>query len=214
LRRLFFTLIFLAVLYSGSEFGVKTYVEAQMEDEVRAEAPTATGIDASVSLPIVLPVIRESAIKTVRLRVAGANVGPFVADKISATFHEVLVDRSVLIQKREVQVNAIGRFDGTIELSEAEVSKILPQGFSFKFEQDAVVLQAPGGIRVRGRLEQSKRGFTFNPGSSSLPGGMKVPTWSFGDVPFGSCVDRIEIQPGQAIISCHVDHPPAKFPPS
>ena len=213
MKKFLFILILLTVLYAGSEFGAKTYVEARMEDEVRASAPNARNVGATVSLPLVYAVLAEKPINTVEVVVRGADVGPFVADRISGTLQNVTVDRAELIQNQEVRVTSIGSFDGTIELTEGEVSKVLPSGFSFHFEQNAVTLEAPAGIRIRGRIQGSRDGFKFSPGED-LPAPLRLTLFRFQNVPFASCVDTVEILPGRAIVSCHVDRPPATFPPA
>ncbi len=73
MRRLLFFLVLLAVLYGGSEFGAKAYVESRMMQELRAKAPSARSVDASVSLPLVYAVLAEKPIKNVEVTVRGGD---------------------------------------------------------------------------------------------------------------------------------------------
>jgi hypothetical protein len=207
LKRLLVLLLVLAVVYGGAEVGTKVYAESRIEQQIEASVPNADA-SSSVSLPVVYPVLVESDVARVRVSVRGIDVGPFDAEVVTANFTGVRIDRDATFRDRALRVRSIDRLVATAEITDSEVSKILPSGLSFEFQPDTVTLNLPGGISVGGRFEQSGGGVRFAPRDSELPGGLRAPSFRLADVPYLSCINRIEIQQGRAIVSCEIDNPP------
>jgi hypothetical protein len=207
LKRLLVFLLVLAGLYGGAEVGTKVYAESRIEEQIEASVPNADA-SSSVSLPVVYPVLVESDVARVLVSVRGIDVGPFDADLVTATFTGVRIDRDETFRDRALRVRSIDRLVATAEITDSEVSKILPSGLSFEFEPNTVVLNLPGGISLGGRFERSEGDFRFAPRDNELPGGVRAPSFRLADVPYLTCFNRIEIRQGRAIISCEIEDPP------
>lgn len=211
IRRLFVLAVIVGVAYPGAEFAAKRYVETKIEQEVRDADPSAQDVTASVSWPVIYDFASAGVMSETSVSVRRADIGPFVADLVTATFERVHLDRAESIRGRKPVVASIERLRLAVEVTSAELSKIVPDGFSFQLENGSVTLRGPG-IEVRGRFEvlgEDRVRFAPERGGP-LPMGVG---FRVEGVPFANCLEAIFIDAGRARFECSVDDPPARLTP-
>lgn len=157
--------------YASAEVVANQSVESAITKRVKEEDPATRDVKSQVSIPLIFPLLRGAPVR--RIAVAAGHVGMggrFFADRAEAEFRGVMIDRDRLLNQRQVKVTAIDHAEITIEITQAEVSKILPagSGLSFEFTQGGVSVAGPG-VRVRGKLTVVQpSGIRFEPDAGAL----------------------------------------------
>lgn len=213
------TLVVLVVLagagYGAAEVAAKNYAEKALAESAAAQDPIAEEAEAEVSAPLLWGLITRNTIDRIEISTRHVTVGPFIADRTVAVLTGVHLDRAASLREFEAVVSSIDRLDMTVEISAAEASKVLPEGFAFEFVGGGVVAIRGPGVSVRGRLVVAPpSAVRFEPEAGvRLPRGFSPPRWEFEDIPFVTCIREIEILPGRARVTCSQENPPPTFPP-
>lgn len=211
LKRLVILLLVLAGgAYAFAEVKAKGYAEDHIEAEVRAAAP-ASNSQATVSFPFVWDLITKGEVQKVEVTLTGYNLGPFLADRVVAAFNNIHLDKAATLRERELVISSIESLDITVGVSATEVSRTLPEGLSFEFATDSVVLHGPG-FEVAGTWKTAASGRVVFETATPLPRGVAVSGFDLG-MPFVDCAKRIFIKPGLLEIICRVDNPPVDLRP-
>lgn len=212
-RAITFTLLIVVVGYVAAEFWVKGYAEGRIEEEVRALNPTLSGVEAEVSVPLLYEVVGRTKITRVEVSTTQVDLGPFLADRITATLHGIAVDRWPTVIRRSPVIESIDRVDTTVEFTSEQASQVLPQGWVFVFNPAGGVSVRGPNFEVQGRLEVVDSSIRFAPDpTTGMPGGIAPPRWSFGPMPFVTCLRSIQVTSGLARVTCSVTDPPARLP--
>lgn len=214
MRRLIWLLAILVVIYGAGEFAAKSYAEDKIEEQVKDKYSLAREVDASVSVPLIFGLITGSAIDRVEVAVDHFDAGEFLTDRVTAVLTRVHIDAGESIRRRELVVDSVERLDVTIEISDDEASKSLPQGLAFRFESGKVSLEG-AAVSVDGKFEVAGNDVRFVPEQTpALPREFQAPVWKLGSLPLVTCLRDIEVLSGLVRITCSTDNPPAEFPPS
>lgn len=212
-KKLLLVLVILLVGgYAVAEVAAKSFAERSLAENAASKDPVATEVEAEVSSPLLWQLFTTSTIKRIQISTRHIAIGPFTADRVTAVLTNVHLDRAASIRESEPIVDSIGRLDMIVELGDDEVSKALPEGTTFEFVKDSVILKA-GSLSVEGKLEVTEPDTIRFVPDSPLPGGVRPPSWKLEDIPFVSCIRNIEIHPGFVRVTCSQQDPPARFPP-
>ncbi len=196
--------------YAFAEVKAKGYAEEHIEAEARTAAP-ASNSQATVSFPFVWDLITKSGVQKVEVTLTEYNLGPFLADRVVAAFNNIHVDKAATLRERELVISSIESLDITVGVSASQVSRTLPEGLSFEFAADSVVLHGPG-FEVAGNLKTVASGRVVFETATPLPRGVAVSGFDLG-MPFVDCAQRIVILPSLLTIICRVDNPPVDLRP-
>lgn len=211
-RRLVVILIVLAAAgYGVAEVYAKGYAEERMVQMAEERDPLAQGSEASVSAPLIFGIVRNGTIARIEISNRHLDVGPFIADQVSAVLTGVHLDRAESFRTRSIKLESIDRIEMSVEVTQEEASKVLPEGFRFEFSEDRVSLIG-GDLEVSGRFEISGHNEVTFTSDEPIPGARSI-TWRFGAIPFVTCISSVELEEGLLIVVCTEDNPPAQFPP-
>lgn len=205
--------LLLGVGYGVAETYAKGFAEKKIAEAAEKYDPAARDTAANVSTPLLWGLITRSTVDRIEISARHLDTGPFLADRVVAVLTGVRLDRTATIKQQEPVVESIERLDMTLEISATEASKILPEGFTFEFQEGKVILRGPG-LEISGKLVlMPPFGMRFDPDAGGIvPKSVRV-SWKFEDVPFVNCLKEIAIAPGLARVTCSQDNPPARFPP-
>jgi hypothetical protein len=209
LRRLLIALIIVGVGgYGFAEASAKRYAEKAIAEKVKQVDPAANEVEAHVSSPLLFGVLSRGTIDKITVSADHLKVGSFTADKTTGVLHGVHIDKAESLKQKKPVIESIDQADVTVEISDVEVSKALPRGLSFRFEDSLAILQGPG-FSVEGTLEvEAHNSVRFRPKAVGLPRGVAPPALRFGDIAFLNCIDGIELHKGGATITCSKKNPP------
>lgn len=206
-------MILVILVYGVAEAIAKNYAEDSIEDAVSSQEPLAQGVEADVSLPLLLALATRSEIRRVQISVSHVSAGEFSIDRITAVMFGVKFDRPESLRTRKPVIESIDRLDIGLEISEAELSRVMPEGLTVELHPGSATLMGPG-FEVDGKLELAgARSFRFMP-STPLPAGIEAPSWEIGNIPFGSCFRSVEMEEALLRVTCALEDPPARFPTS
>jgi hypothetical protein len=212
-RTIIFILLVLVVGYGAAEVWVKGYAEGRIEEEVAALNPTVRRVEAEVSVPLLFEIIGRAEVSRVEVSTTQVDLGPFIADRVTAILRNVAVDRWPTLIQREPVIQSIERVDTSVEFTSEQASRVLPQGWSFVFNPGGTAAVRGPGFEVSGRLEVLDSSIRFAPDPGvAMPGGVAAPRWSFGPIPFVTCLRSVRVSSGLARVTCSVDDPPARLP--
>jgi hypothetical protein len=201
-------------LYGAGEVWATKYTESALAKKIKEEDSAAQDVKATVSTPLVWGLVTRNIVDRIEASAGHVKVGPFFSDRVSAVLHGVVVDRSASIKQRQVVVQSIDRLDAGVELSQEEVSKILPNGFSFRFQENgAVEIAGPIGSITGKLVIVPPSSIKFQPATLSLLRGLSIPIWDMGNIPLVTCIHDIQVRAGSIKVTCTQYNPPAKFPP-
>lgn len=202
------------VIYGAAEVLAKGYAQTKIEENVKERYPAAREVKSSVSAPVIFGLLTQSAISRVEIAVRHVEAGVLLTDRVSVTLYDVRIDLGESIRRREAVVDRIDRLDLTVEISDDQASKTLPEAFAFEFSPEGVVITAPG-IRIRGRLQiASESQLVFVPEEPQrLPPSFRPPVWELKGIPLFACLEKVEVRPGRVRVTCSIEDPPTDFPP-
>lgn len=215
-RRVFVAFLIITVVgYGALEFAAKSFAEGKLEELAVERNRLAQGAEAKVSVPLLYGILVNSRIRRVEIATTQVDLGPFVADRASAVLRTIELDRMATLLEREPVIESIDVVEMALEFNSAQASKVLPEGFSFEFLPTGKVRLIGPGTDITGQLVIAEGPvIRFDPeGGSVLPPGVGNLVWTFTEVPFVTCVAKIEIIAPLARITCTERDPPAKFPP-
>jgi len=206
-------LVLVLALYVGAEVAAKSFAEKTLAKNAAFNDPVANEADAEVSSPLLWDLFTKNIIKRIEVSTTNVDIGPFIADRAEAILTGVHINREASFRESEPIVSKIDLLQMSLTLSQEEVSKILPQGFSFRFQSGTASFKGPGGFSLKGSFEvRGANGVAFVP-RTKLPGGFSAPAFELGDIPFVSCIRDIRLEAGKATITCSHRNAPPIFPP-
>jgi hypothetical protein len=200
--------------YGAGEVAATKYTQSALAKKIKEEDPAAQDVKAKVSTPLVWGLITRNTVDRIEASATHVKIGDFFAGRVSATLHGVVVDRPASIKQRQIVLTSIDRLDATVEMSQEEVSKILPTGLHFRFQEDGEVEVAGPAGSIKGKLViVPPSAIKFQPTTPSLLRGLAVPVWDMSNIPLVTCIHDIEVHAGSVKVTCTQNNPPAKFPP-
>jgi hypothetical protein len=207
IKKLFFAFLLLVLAgYGAAEVGAKRFAEARIEKTVAERHPQARDVDAEVSAPLIFDLARGESVRRVEVSAGHLGLGDLLADRAIAEATRVQVDLGASVRERKLVIDSIDRLDLSLEISQEELSKLAPPGFSFELGSGVVTVRGPVGS-VQGRLEvASPSELRFRP-QAPLPG-LPAIAVTFDLAPLVDCLQGVEVVPGILRVTCSKDDPP------
>jgi DUF2993 family protein len=221
MRKLLVAAVVLVLLGAGADFVAARIFEGRVTEALQQEYDLGRRPVVQVRDVPFLPHLATGRFSTIDLAATDATARGINAAQLKLTLHGVRVPREVM--RGEPGRITVDRADGTIELSEAEVNRLLAdrlQGGRLAIGQDGVqvrtqlqVLGQPLDLLVTGRLGARDGGVTFTPTqirlgdraldpaqeellSSQLTFRVPLP-----ELPAGVRLERVDTRPGTVVLS-------------
>ena len=221
MRRLLVAAVVLVLLGAGADFAAARIFEGRVTEALQQEYDLGRRPVVQVRDFPFLPHLATGRFSTIDLAATDATARGINAAQLKLTLHGVRVPREVMLG--EPGRITVDRADGTIELSEAEVNRLLAdrlQGGRLAIGQDGVqvrtqlqVLGQPLDLLVTGRLGARDGGVTFTPtqirvGDRALdPAQEELLSSQFTfqvplpELPAGVRLERVDTRPGTVVLS-------------
>jgi hypothetical protein len=221
MRKLLVAAVVLVLLGAGADFAAARIFEGRVTEALQQEYDLGRRPVVQVRDFPFLPHLATGRFSTIDLAATDATARGINAAQLKLTLHGVRVPREVMLG--EPGRITVDRADGTIELNEAEVNRLLAdrlQGGRLAIGQDGVqvrtqlqVLGQPLDLLVTGRLGARDGGVTFTPTqirlgdraldpaqeellSSQLTFRVPLP-----ELPAGVRLERVDTRPGTVVLS-------------
>jgi hypothetical protein len=221
MRKLLVAAVVLVLLGAGADFAAARIFEGRVTEALQQEYDLGRRPVVQVRDFPFLPHLATGRFSTIDLAATDATARGINAAQLKLTLHGVRVPREVMLG--EPGRITVDRADGTIELSEAEVNRLLAdrlQGGRLAIGQDGVqvrtqlqVLGQPLDLLVTGRLGARDGGVTFTPtqirlGDRALdPAQEELLSSQFTfrvplpELPAGVRLERVDTRPGTVVLS-------------
>jgi hypothetical protein len=221
MRKLLVAAVVLVLLGAGADFVAARIFEGRVTEALQQEYDLGRRPVVQVRDVPFLPHLATGRFSTIDLAATDATARGINAAQLKLTLHGVRVPREVM--RGEPGRITVDRADGTIELSEAEVNRLLAdrlQGGRLAIGQDGVqvrtqlqVLGQPLDLLVTGRLGARDGGVTFTPtqirlGDRALdPAQEELLSSQFTfrvplpELPAGVRLERVDTRPGTVVLS-------------
>ena len=222
MRRLLVAAVVLVLLGVGADFAAARIFEGRVTEALQREYDLGRRPVVQVRDVPFLPHLATGRFSTIDVAATDATARGINAAQLKLTLHGVRVPREVMLG--EPGRITVERADGTIELSEAEVNRLLAdrlQGGRVAIGRDGVqvrtqleLLGQPLDALVTGRLGARDGGVTFTPTQVRLGGRgpldpaqedllssqltFQVP---LPELPAGVRLERVDTRPGIVVLS-------------
>jgi hypothetical protein len=222
MRKLLIVVVVLVLLGAGADFAAARIFEDRVTEALQREYDLGRRPVVQVRDVPFLPRLAAGRFSTIDLAATDVTARGINAAQLQLTLHGVRVPRDVLLG--EPGRITVDRADGTIELTEAEVNRLLAdrlQGGSLAIEEDGVQVRAQVPLLgqtldalVTGQLGARDGGVTFTPDEIRLgeqgridPSTEDLLASQFTfqvplpDLPAGVRLERVETRPGTVVLS-------------
>ena len=222
MRKLLIAVVVLVLLGAGADFAAARIFEDRVTDALQREYDLGRRLVVQVRDFPFLPHLATGRFSTIDLAATDASARGINAAQLQLTLHGVTVPREVMLG--EPGRITVDRADGTIELTEAEVNRLLAdrlQGGRLAIGQDRVevrtrleLLGQPLDAQVTGRLGARDGGVTFTPTQIRLgdqgtldPAQEDLLSSQFTfrvplpELPAGVRLERVDTRPGTVVLS-------------
>lgn len=219
MRKLLIAVIILVLLGAGADFVAARVFEDRVTDALQREYDLGRRPVVQVRDFPFLPHLATGRFSTIDVAATGAHAKGVNAAQLQLTLHGVRVPRAVMLG--EPGRVTVERADGTIELTEAEVNRLLAdrlQGGSLDIKDEGVEVRADlplvGEALVTGRLGARGGAVTFTPDQIRLGAqgrldpateNLLADRFTFQvplpELPAGVRLERVDTRPGTVVLS-------------
>ena len=222
MRKLLIAVLVLVLLGAGADFAAARIFEDRVTEALQREYDLGKRPVVQVRDVPFLPRLATGRFSTIDVAATDATARGVNAAQLKLTLHGVRVPPEVMLG--EPGAITVDRADGTIELTEAEVNRLLAdrlQGGSVAIKEDGVEVRSrveflgqPLDALVTGELGAREGGVTFTPSEVRLGGqGLIDPSaedllasrFTFQvplpDLPAGVRLERVDTRPGTLVLS-------------
>jgi hypothetical protein len=219
MRKLLIAAVVLVLLGAGADFAAARIFEDRVTDALQREYDLGRRPVVQVRDVPFLPHLATGRFSTIDVAATDATAKGVNAAELQLTLHGVRVPREVMLG--EPGRVTVERADGTIELTEAEVNRLLAdrlQGGSLAIEEDGVEVRVDlalvGQALVKGKLGARDGAVTFTPDEIRLgeqgrldPAAEDLLSDRFTfqvplpELPAGVRLERVETRPGTVVLS-------------
>jgi DUF2993 family protein len=222
MRKLLIAVVVLVLLGAGADFAAARIFEDRVTEALQREYDLGRRPVVQVRDVPFLPRLATGRFSTIDLAATDATARGINAAQLKLTLHGVQVPREVMLG--EPGRITVDRADGTIELTEAEVNRLLAdrlQGGSLAIKEDGVEVRSQVQFLgqsldalVTGELGAREGGVTFTPEEIRLgeqgridPSAEDLLTSRFTfqvplpDLPAGVRLERVDTRPGTVVLS-------------
>ena len=219
MRKLLIAVVVLVLLGAGADFAAARIFEDRVTDALQREYDLGRRPVVQVRDFPFLPHLATGRFSTIDVAATDAKAKGVNAAQLQLTLHGVRVPREVMLG--EGGRVTVERADGTIELTEAEVNRLLDdrlQGGALELKDDGVEVSVDlalvGQAQLKGKLGARDGAVTFTPDEIRLgdrgrldPATENLLSDRFTfrvplpELPAGVRLERVETRPGAVVLS-------------
>jgi hypothetical protein len=219
MRKLLITVLVLVLLGAGADFAAARIFEDRVTDALQREYDLGRRPVVQVRDFPFLPHLATGRFSTIDVAATDAKAKGVNAAQLQLTLHGVRVPREVMLG--EGGRVTVERADGTIELTEAEVNRLLAdrlQGGTLELKDDGVEVKVDlalvGQAQLKGKLGARDGAVTFTPDEIRLgdrgrldPAAENLLSDRFTfrvplpELPAGVRLERVDTRPGAVVLS-------------
>jgi LmeA-like phospholipid-binding len=219
MRKLLIAVVVLVLLGAGADFAAARIFEDRVTDALQREYDLGRRPVVQVRDFPFLPHLATGRFSTIDVAATDAKAKGVNAAQLQLTLHGVRVPREVMLG--EGGRVTVERADGTIELTEAEVNRLLAnrlQGGALELKDDGVEVRVDlalvGQAQLKGKLGARDGAVTFTPDEIRLGdrGRLDRATENLlsdrftfrvplPELPAGVRLERVETRPGAVVLS-------------
>jgi LmeA-like phospholipid-binding len=222
MRKLLIAVVVLVLLGAGADFAAARIFEGRVTEALQREYDLGRRPVVQVRDVPFLPRLATGRFSTIDVAATDATARGINAAQLKLTLHGVQVPREVMLG--EPGRITVDRADGTIELTEAEVNRLLAdrlQGGALAIKEDRVEVRSQVEFLgqsldalITGELGARQGGVTFTPEEIRLgeqgrvdPSTENLLTSRFTfqvplpDLPAGVRLERVDTRPGRVVLS-------------
>jgi hypothetical protein len=219
MRKLLIAVVVLVLLGAGADFAAARIFEDRVTDALQREYDLGRRPVVQVRDFPFLPHLATGRFSTIDVAATDAKAKGVNAAQLQLTLHGVRVPREVMLG--EGGRVTVERADGTIELTEAEVNRLLAdrlQGGALELKDDGVEVSVDlalvGQAQLKGKLGARDGAVTFTPDEIRLGdrGRLDRATENLlsdrftfrvplPELPAGVRLERVETRPGAVVLS-------------
>jgi hypothetical protein len=219
MRKLLIAVVILVLLGAGADFAAARIFEDRVTDALQREYDLGRRPVVQVRDFPFLPHLATARFSTIDVAATDARAKGVNAAQLQLTLHGVWVSREVMLG--EGGRVTVERADGTIELTEAEVNRLLAdrlQGGALEIKDDGaevrVDLALVGQAQLKGKLGARDGAVTFTPDEIRLgdrgrldPATENLLSDRFTfrvplpELPAGVRLERVDTRPGAVVLS-------------
>jgi LmeA-like phospholipid-binding len=218
MRKLLIAVVVLVLLGAGADFVAARVFEDRVTDALQREYDLGRRPVVQVRDFPFLPHLASGRFSTIDVAATDARAKGVNAAQLQLTLHGVRVPRQVMLG--EPGRITVERADGTIELTEAEVNRLLAgrlQGGALHITDDGVEVRVDlalvGEAQVKGKLGARRGAVTFTPVEIRLGEGRLDPATEdllsdrftfqvpLPELPAGVRLERVDTRPGAVVLS-------------
>ena len=219
MRKLLIAVVVLVLLGAGADFAAARIFEDRVTDALQREYDLGRRPVVQVRDFPFLPHLATGRFSTIDVAATDAKAKGVNAAQLQLTLHGVRVPREVMLG--EGGRVTVERADGTLELTEAEVNRLLAdrlEGGALELKDDGVEVSADlalvGQVQLKGKLGARDGAVTFTPDEIRLGGRgrldpaaenllsdrftFRVP---LPELPAGVRLERVDTRPGAVVLS-------------
>ena len=219
MRKLLIAAVVLLLLGAGADFAAARVFEDRVTEALQREYDLGRRPVVQVRDFPFLPHLATGRFSTIDVAATDATARGINAAQLQLTLHGVRVPRDVMLG--EPGRVTVDRADGTIELTEAEVNRLLAdrlQGGALELKDDGVEVSVDlalvGQAQLKGKLGARDGGVTFTPTEIRLgdrgpldPAQQDLLSSQFTfrvplpELPAGVRLERVDTRPGTVVLS-------------
>jgi len=219
MRKLLIAVVVLVLLGAGADFAAARIFEDRVTDALQREYDLGRRPVVQVRDFPFLPHLATGRFSTIDVAATDAKAKGVNAAQLQLTLHGVRVPREVMLG--EGGRVTVERADGTLELTEAEVNRLLAdrlEGGALELKDDGVEVSADlalvGQVQLKGKLGARDGAVTFTPDEIRLGGrGRLDPATEdllsdrftfrmpLPELPAGVRLERVDTRPGAVVLS-------------
>jgi hypothetical protein len=219
MRKLLIAVVVLVLLGAGADFAAARIFEDRVTDALQREYDLGRRPVVQVRDFPFLPHLATGRFSTIDVAATDAKAKGVNAAQLQLTLHGVRVPREVMLG--EGGRVTVERADGTIELTEAEVNRLLAdrlQGGTLELKDDGVEVRVDlalvGQAQLKGKLGARDGAVTFTPDEIRLgdrgrldPAAENLLSDRFTfrvplpELPAGVRLERVDTRPGAVVLS-------------
>jgi hypothetical protein len=222
MRKLLIAVAVLVLLGAAADFAAARIFEDRVTEALQREYDLGKRPVVQVRDVPFLPRLATGRFSTIDVAATDATARGVNAAQLKLTLHGVRVPPEVMLG--EPGAITVDRADGTIELTEAEVNRLLAdrlQGGSVAIKEDGVEVRSrveflgqPLDVLVTGELGAREGGVTFTPSEVRLGGQRRIDPSAedllasrftfqvpLPDLPAGVRLERVDTRPGTLVLS-------------
>jgi hypothetical protein len=192
--------VVLGLLLLAGDVGAKVWSEQRLQHEVRTRTANVGAIDVHISsFPFVGRLLVSQEVSSITAHASAVAAGPLTLTSVDVALHGVDIDRSRLLDKRQVVLTAIHSGTVTADITASALSSALGVGVALTkgaLSVTALGKRVPIQVSVRNNLLSFK------------VAGISIPTLTIPRTDLVPCIANVQVTAAHVRLSCTIHEVP------